>query len=173
VRAALVVLAGTALAAGCNKPDEIQKYKVERVEDRVRPFVPPTYQVPEGWTSQGRGKAQFAVFKETFASADKQTQISVTALTNRIPLLMDVNRWRGEVDLPETKELPKDIEKITVEQKECDYVDLTGPAKRTLVVILPRDAHVWYFRATGPKDAVAKEKPAFEKFVRSVSFPDE
>src|SRR5438105_12609265 len=171
---AAALLGAALLAAGCNKPDEIQRYKVNRVEERVRAFVPPKYQTPEGWTSEGPQKAQFARFKELFrAGPDKKVEVTVTALANRIPLLMDLNRWRDQIELGEIKEVPKDITKITVDKKECDYLDLTGPAKRTLVVLLPRDDYVWYFMATGPKDAVATEKSAFEKFVRSVSFSDE
>src|SRR2546426_6453963 len=98
--AALVGLA--LLGAGCNKPDEIERYTVNRVDDRIRAFVPPKYQAPEGWTSEGTTRTQFARFKEMFrAGADKKTEISVTALGNRIPLLMDLNRWRGQIGLDE------------------------------------------------------------------------
>src|SRR5262249_10258348 len=79
-------LAGVALLGpGCNKPDEIQRYTVNRVEDRVRGFEPPKYEVPAGWTSEGPTRTQFARFKETFrVGTEKKTEVSVTALTNRI-----------------------------------------------------------------------------------------
>ncbi|HKI33047.1 MAG TPA: hypothetical protein VKA46_14445 [Gemmataceae bacterium] len=45
------------------------------------------------------------------------------------------------------------------------------PRARLLGAIVPHDADVWFFKVAGPITDVAKQKDAFDRFVRSVHFP--
>jgi hypothetical protein len=178
VRAALAVLAGTALVAGCHKPDEIRKYSITRVEDRVRPFVIPEYELPAGWKELPKERAKVGRFLQSIqvGEGDARAKLTLTAFAGGIGDLLDnINRWRKiELQLDDPLvQLPRDLRKITVAKTECDYVDLQGPRNRTLAVIVPHEGHTWVVKMTGPDAAVAPQKAAFEKFVEGLSFPDE
>jgi hypothetical protein len=44
------------------------------------------------------------------------------------------------------------------------------PTDRTLAAIVPHADQGWFFKITGPKDAVAEKREAFETFLKSLSF---
>jgi hypothetical protein len=176
VRAALAVLAGAAFAVGCNKPDEIEKYTVKRVEERIQPLILPRYELPAGWKELPKERAKVGKFLQSIQAGDQGAKVTLTAFGGGVgDLLANVNRWRKndlKLDDP-LVELPKDVRKITVAKTECDYVDLQGPRNRVLAVIVPHEGHTWVVKMTGPELAVAPQKAAFEKFVEGITFPDE
>jgi hypothetical protein len=49
----------------------------------------------------------------------------------------------------------------------------SGPAERMLGAIVPNGSQTWYFRMTGPIDAVATQETAFREFVESLQFENE
>lgn len=84
-------------------------------------------------------------------------------------LLANVNRWRGEVGLPEISEeqLKSETKMIEVNGISYVYVDAAGSQTRTLGVICPQLGMTVFFKLTGPAEVVGKEKENFEKYVRS------
>ena len=161
--------------SGCKEADEIRSYQAPRVEGRSVQLIPPQYETPAGWARQPREKAKVSLFLQTYLIGEgkEQANFTLTAMGGRGRLLDDINRWRGkEVGLPPVDELPKDLRKIKVADTESDYVDLTGPEKRMLTVILVREPYVWYFKLAGPKETVTAQQDGFEKLLRSVRFSD-
>src|SRR5262249_3479200 len=79
VRAALVLLAGAALAAGCNKPDEIQKYTVKRVEERIPPLILPRYELPAGWKELPKERAKAGKFLQSILAGEQGAKVTLTA----------------------------------------------------------------------------------------------
>jgi hypothetical protein len=133
----------------------------------------PTYEIPPGWKElppQGIRVASFEV-----REGEEKAEVTVIPLPGAVGgLLANVNRWRGEVGLPEIgkEELLKTVQPLRVAGSPAAYVDLTGPAgKRTLAVALPRPGQTWFFKMTGPADLVGRHKEAFEHFVASVRLP--
>jgi hypothetical protein len=47
---------------------------------------------------------------------------------------------------------------------------MTGNSSRVLAGWIRGDGRTWFFKLTGPKAAVEKEKPKFVKFLQSVRF---
>ncbi|MEX0977218.1 MAG: hypothetical protein WDZ48_00105, partial [Pirellulales bacterium] len=47
------------------------------------------------------------------------------------------------------------------------------PTDRTLAAIVPLKPQGWFFKLTGPKDAVAAHEAAFTNFLKSVRFPSD
>ncbi len=88
------------------------------------------------------------------------------------PLLANVNRWRGQVGLGAVKaeEVKKLVQPFDGAGAEAQALDMTGLRHRILIVMLPRREETWIFKMMGAPDLVGKQKPAFEKFVRSVRF---
>ena len=50
------------------------------------------------------------------------------------------------------------------------HLDLAGPEKRSLIVVLTKGKQAWFFKLLGAKDVVADNKGKFESFVQSVKF---
>ena len=94
-------------------------------------------------------------------------------------LLMNVNRWRDQLGLPELDEaqLMDALKKVKVGSADGLAVDFTGPGKppgkgqrRILGVVVSRQGLTWFIKMDGPADLVGDQKAAFDKFLGSVKF---
>lgn len=136
--------------------------------------LPLTYRLPEGWTEQPPKPFRLVGFLVTEGGQSAETTIS-TAGGN---LLDNINRWRGQIQLPpiDDRELTRQVRELEVDGVKSSYVELTGPesagAKRESIlgVIVVRGGQNWFIKMKGPADLVAKQKSKFEEFVRSVRF---
>lgn len=129
--------------------------------------LPFTYQVPKGWDKRAPG--QFAA--EAYEVAEK---ISVTLTPAGGDLAENINRWRGQVELPRIgpAELRKTTSELVVAGMKSVYVDLANPAgpkdkNRIVGVIVPMEDSMWFVKMTGPLDLVGQHKKDFEAFVTS------
>ncbi len=146
---------------------------VEEPPPPKRSAKPLDYDLPEGWKEQSAaGKMWAAGFR---VEADGQSaEVTVTPLGGPAGgVAGNVNRWRGQVGLPEVSEdqITKESQSIDVAGVSSTYVDLAGPqGRRMLAVISQRGEQTWFVKMLGPTDLVAKQKPAFESFVKSLRF---
>jgi hypothetical protein len=143
----------------------------DRPAPAARPNTPLTYDVPAGWQEGQADGFRVATFK--VKDGDQEAETTIIPLGKESgSVLANVNRWRGEVDLPPAKEaeLGDLVRPITVDGIQGQYVDLAGPRLRTLAVMLTREDHTWFFKMRGARDLVGKQKGAFEAFVKSVKF---
>lgn len=141
-------------------------------EETPRPASKPLdYDLPEGWKEQSAaGKMWLAGFR---VEADGQVaEITVTPLGGLAGgIAGNVNRWRGQVGLPEASEeqIVKASQTIEVAGVKSTYVDLAGPqGRRMLAVISPRGENTWFIKMLGPSDLVGKQRAAFESFAKSL-----
>ncbi len=136
----------------------------------------PTYDVPKGWQS-ARNKA-FSVATFRAGAGEKAAEVTVSPLGGGAGgLVMNVNRWRGQVGLPEVgaAEIQRGVKEIEVAGAKVPYVEVVGPDKggqRTAIfgAIAARGPRTWFFKMTGPPDVVEGQRANFEAFVRSVQF---
>jgi hypothetical protein len=132
------------------------------------------FDAPPGWVKQPLppGSMRRAAFKVTVA--DKSAEVTVIPLPGQVGgLLANVNRWRGEVGLPDisTAELQNTAKKLESPAGSVDYVDLAGPkGERTLGAIMQHGGSSWFVKLRGPTDLVATQQTAFEAFVKSLRF---
>lgn len=130
---------------------------------------------PPHWqskTASSMRKATYLIVGADGATAD----LSVTAFPGAVGgELANVNRWRGQLQLPPLAEAELDgaVSRITVNGLHVTLVDLTGgPAdkpQRMLGAIVPSNGANWFFKLTGPAILVANEKSAFLAFVQTLS----
>jgi hypothetical protein len=194
--------AGVVLAlalAGCQRDDEPRRFQVP-VEKTVESapdlgtkmsMAPSTadgpgltYDTPKGWVpgnATGMRKAAFVV-------QDGDQKVEVTAIDLAVgpgaasgagALLPNVNRWRGQIKLPETTqaELDKSVRRIQVADVEGSYVELLEPEgsdsrQAILAVVATRGGKAWFFKLWGHAELALREKPRFEEFVKSVRFEE-
>jgi hypothetical protein len=135
-----------------------------------------TWKTPSGWKETGpRLKRGIIKLFNSFEirDGDKQADVEVSEMIVGGGLLLNVNRWRDQVGLPEITQvqLGKDPpQTIQVAGTAANYHDFTGPAGRMLIVTVPRKEKTWFFKLIGPADLVGANKKKFESFVQSVKF---
>ena len=117
-----------------------------------------------------------AVFQVT--EGDLKVEITVLEVAGSVEsLLLNVNRWRRQVQLGEITqaELEKTVTPIQVGGLEGHYVELLGPedAPRRLAatrVVASLAGKTWLFSMTGDAILALREKERFQRFVKSVKF---
>lgn len=169
-------------SAGCQKSEQITRYTVERApvqEVAAKPQAtggPLSFETPEGWE---QGKAG-GMRKAAFEVRDKEQKVEITVIdlaASAGDLLPNVNRWRGQIQLPDVTadELAKQLKKVDVGGQAGDYIELIGPEqegkKQTILGVILRDAdRSWFFKLQGDAALAEREKPRFEAFVQSIKF---
>jgi hypothetical protein len=135
-----------------------------------------TWKTPAGWTEVPPSQMRVGSFK--VAGVDgKQADVSVVPGVGGTDL-GNVNRWRGQVGLPETTdaELQKVAENVEAGGQPAQLYDIAGTnpagggAQRILGVIQHRDGTAWFYKMTGDADLVEQQKPAFVEFLKSLNF---
>ena len=133
-----------------------------------------TWTAPATWTAmpdRPMRKATFSVKGADGTTAD----LSITAFPGDTGgLLANLNRWRGQVSLPPLAEnqLTPNIEHLDANGLHAEIADFAGTANgtpiRLLGAVVPHGGETWFFKLMGPDALVAREKPAFVEFLRTV-----
>jgi len=133
-----------------------------------------TWTAPAGWRAKPASamrKGSYAVPGEGGAEAD----LSITAFPGDVGgELANVNRWRGQVQLPPLgySDLPGAVSAVAQNGLQLTIVDFASAegadSKRILGAIVPFADGTWFFKLTGPDRLVAGEKPAFLAFLKTV-----
>ncbi|HEY4233945.1 MAG TPA: hypothetical protein VGM76_11000 [Lacipirellulaceae bacterium] len=145
---------------------------------------PLTYKAPESWHE----KPLTAMRKASFSIADGAQVADVSVIdfpTAAGPMMADplanVNRWRGEVGLPQVtqKELTQCTESIEIDGKQATFVDAVPDTSKpdqsqadqgTLAAMLKSGDTIWFVKMKGSRDLVAAQRDQFKAFLKSVRF---
>ena len=188
----------TALAialSGCDQP-QIRAYQAPKDEPSPLPVnqaaAPsqsaqaephtdaPKWTKPAGWTEQPASGMRAG----SFTSAEKdgeRADISVITFGGAAGgMLANVNRWRGQIALPEVDDagLAALLQPLEINSEKGVMLDMAGeqppPGKtklqRTTAAIVEHGGSSWFFKMTGENTVVAGEKAAFTEFIKSVQF---
>lgn len=141
--------------------------------------------LPAGWTEVPPTEMRLASFKVQGKNG-AQADVSVVPLPGMAGGdEANVNRWRGQVGLPEATpdELQKMAEQAEVGGQPAKLYDIAGhnpgsdSTTRILAVIQHHDNMTWFFKMTGDAGFVEQQKPAFVAFLKSLKLtaaqPDE
>lgn len=180
-RPALVAL-GLLLLAGC-RDREVQAYRVPKerlptpapADAGTAASAPLEWTAPDHWQENpaaGFRRGSFTVRGVDGAEAD----LSIIAFPGGAGgLLENLNRWRGQLDLPpfSDDEASASIEHVDGRDGlHFDVVDFAGttdgtPA-RIIGAVLEHGGETWFFKLMGPDATVAAERPAFAAFLQTV-----
>lgn len=132
--------------------------------------LPFTYDAPAEWHQSSPGMFQLALF--TIGEGDDAPEVSISNAGGALDL--NINRWRGQVDLPPLAgdALTDSYETIQVDGRPAVHVDMTGAKKSIIAVIVPAGESNWFFKLKGPTDLVERESERFDAFVQSVDFAE-
>lgn len=174
--------ATAAFFSGCGDR-EIKSYDVPREQAKVSSAVeapeegaPITYVKPAGWKELQPGNMRFASFSA--ASKNGVIDISITPIPGSAgSMLANVNRWRGQLELPEITEADLKGDVMTVAGEKVTLFDMASTKnlvgdsrKRTLAAAVLHDGMQWFFKATGDEAGVGEQKDAFVSFLGTVRF---
>jgi hypothetical protein len=85
--------------------------------------------------------------------------------------LANVNRWRAQLQLPPVTDLGGAAEIVEENGLRMLVFDAANGGRRILGAIVPRPGETWFFKLTGPDALVAREKPVFREFLKTVKTP--
>jgi hypothetical protein len=135
-----------------------------------------SYKAPSDWQEVPPGSIRIASFKVKGSGAS-QADVSIVPLAGSAGSDLDnVNRWRQQVGLApvEAGKLAGLGEKVTISGGSAQLYDVAGqPADATgkvriLAAMQRMEGGVFFYKMTGSADLVAKQKPAFIDFLKSV-----
>lgn len=134
----------------------------------------PDWQVPADWQEVSGG--QFLVAKFMLAGIGGATAaVNVSSSPgDGGGLLPNVNRWRGQLGLPQIVEIL--TTPIDVTNGKAQLVDMSGTDTRTgqptrlVGVMVPQSGQTWFYKLMGDAKVVESQKNAFTKFVQSVKY---
>jgi hypothetical protein len=180
----LVFLGGLViLISACDRNDQqIKVYRLVKapsespIAEKAAPINSATPQIkwelPSGWGEGSPSTMRYASFAATEDNGEKVDISIVTFPGDGGSDLDNVNRWRQQIGLAavDEGELSSIIAPFQGKQINFSTADVIGPDSRTLAAWVRREGRSWFFKLSGPKDAVEKEKPKFVKFLQSVRF---
>ncbi len=170
------------LTTGCGRVGEIRRYQIPKSEASEEPSPKAddagfTFEAPETWKPGKRVVSRMGmtfVFDEAFEVTDGEQRVDITV--NRMrgsgTLLMNVNRWRGQVELEEIEsdQLDSSIEDIKIGGIAGKYAEIVGPTESIFGVIVVRGGTTWYLKLKGANELAEREKDNFRAFLESVKF---
>lgn len=135
----------------------------------------PQWTVPTEWKQIPASGMRYAAFQIT----DGESPVTLTVIPlPPSPLVVNVNRWEGELGLPPSSEeaVDKVVQHIDANGSHIDLVDLTGPEVagkpqlRMLAAMVENQGKMWFFKAVGPAEKMAGQRENFEAFLKSLKF---
>jgi len=101
-------------------------------------------------------------------------EVAITAFPGDVGgVLANVNRWRGQAGMAPVDEAGLGQATTGIDSNGLHFlvVDAEGGSTSVVAALLPWNGGTWFFKLTGPADAVARSKPAFLSFLRTVRAP--
>lgn len=170
----------------CNN-DKIEVYRIPKESQNVAmergDLVPPAprhsakWVKPDGWSEQPVVEMRLGSFKVTGPNSTS-ADVSVVAFPGDAGgLVANINRWRGQLELPslEEEQMRQLIQQIEVQGAPVYLVDLqtaenSSKPSRVLGAVLERPDRTWFVKMTGPPALLESQRQNFFNFVKSFRF---
>jgi hypothetical protein len=131
---------------------------------------PLVWTAPAAWTvTQGSSmrKGSYSV-----SGPEGSADISILAFPGDVGGdLANVNRWLGQLQLPPVADAGSALRPIDSNGLHMLVFEGANLGSRMIGVIVPYSGATWFFKITGPDALVAREKPVFLDFLKTVKIP--
>ena len=134
------------------------------------PRAPLSWTLPKGWTATPGSGMRFATL-----NLPGNLEVSVVVLGGSAGgELANVNRWRGQINLPPLDEAGMAAAKKTVKSKAglTSVFDFTSEGQvRTRMLasaLTTADGSTWFFKLRGDEASVAKARPDYLRFLETL-----
>ncbi|SVC89507.1 uncharacterized protein METZ01_LOCUS342361, partial [marine metagenome] len=180
ILASLMIVAS--LLAGCGDSSDIRSYAIPKEKETSGPTISadspavsadrPDWEVPEGWMPGRKSSMRLGSYLVKDGNGSS-LDISVSSLKGEGGgLLLNVNRWIGQIGLPPVKETRLDeyVSEITMAGKDAYLVQATNQGQSLATAILTMDGRSWFFKMLGDANLSEREQANFETLLKSVRF---
>jgi hypothetical protein len=172
----------------CNN-DKIEVYRIPKENLTVAMergnLVPPApehsaqWVKPDGWSEEPVSEMRLGSFKVNGPDGTS-ADVSVVAFPEEGGgLVSNINRWRGQLELPplEEKQLPETVRQTEIQGGPAFFVDLrteenSPKPSRILGAVLQRPSRTWFVKMTGSPALLESQRQKFFDFVNSFRFND-
>ncbi|MCA9198502.1 MAG: hypothetical protein KDA87_13235 [Planctomycetales bacterium] len=135
--------------------------------------LPIKFDVPEGW--QQVAPTTMSVANLQVQADGQEVVLTITPLGGdgggRLP---NVNRWRGQLQLPPMSEaeLSESVQSVDLGSGTADVVFLENPdvGKATYAALIFQSNRSWFIKFAGDLELANQHQAAFMEFVQSISF---
>jgi hypothetical protein len=138
------------------------------------------FKTPEGWETRPSNSIRVASFAIP-GSGTQATEVSVTAFPGTVGGdLANVNRWRGQLQLPPIDEdtmrgMTETFQGDDLTFRVFDLGDETATGDgeirpRILAAIVEHGETTWFIKMTGEAEQVSEQRGNFERFLKSFGF---
>ena len=145
------------------------------------PTAPLQYALPQNWEVKPPSQMRIASFNAS-APNGKQVDVSIVSLAGSAGGdLANVNRWRGQVQLPPIDEaaLQQSFEHLPANGHDYRIVDMVSTGtigegkekQRIVAAILDEHERSWFIKMTGEDAAVTSQKPVLAGFLQGLKIP--
>lgn len=137
----------------------------------------PSWEVPSDWQPAPPG--QFLAAKFVAGEGDQQVEINISQSAGEGGgWIANVNRWRRQLGLAEAgaEEIRQQTVSLQLARGQGMQIELAGTDVRkgapahVVGVMVPLGDRAWFYKLTGPPEAVQAQKEAFLGFVRSARY---
>ncbi len=169
---------------GCDRQD-VRAYRVPRVTNQT-PMM--TAQGPGQVAQAGQAMAEQKVIWDvpsdwrfdpapkqfriaTFVAQPGDVEISVAAFAGAAGgLAANVNRWRGQIQLPPVSEdeIEETLETHTASNHAIRVLDITSGQRLLAAIVQPGDGQTWFVKAQGEPVLVGRVRDALIEFALSI-----
>jgi hypothetical protein len=133
--------------------------------------------LPDGWKEIPNPPMLLAKYVIQ-GSGDAKADVNISALAGTGGgLMMNINRWRGQLGLSPLSEedFSKEARTMDLAGGKATLVDLTGTDKagkrsRLVGIIAPQTDQTWFYKLIGDPQIVEQQKDAFTKFIQTAKF---
>lgn len=133
--------------------------------------------LPDGWKEIPNPPMLLAKYVIQ-GNGDAKADVNISALAGTGGgLMMNINRWRGQLSLPPLSEedFSKEARTMDLAGTKATLVDLTGTDKtgkssRLIGIIAPQSDRTWFYKLMGDPQIVEQQKDAFTKFIQTAKF---
>ena len=142
--------------------------------------IKPKWTVPPSWREVPATEMLLAKFLLP-GQGEAKGEVTVSVLAREGGgLVANVNRWRGQLSLPEVGEndVSNLVRSLDVAEGKAMLVDMTGRNAKTgqkarlIAVILPQGNRTWFYKLIGDEALAGQEKESFLKFVQTAKHPN-
>ena len=129
--------------------------------------------MPPEW--RAAEKDQFSAAAFAAGPDDRPVRITVTRTPAAMGLEVQLNRWRGQIQLPDltAEDWKQELSSLKMGDAEAVFVKMDGETESIAGAIAPVDGMMWFFKMRGPTPTVDEELDRLKEFCGSVRFDGE
>jgi hypothetical protein len=133
--------------------------------------------LPDGWKEIPNPPMLLAKYVIQ-GNGDAKAEVNISQLEGTGGgLMMNINRWRGQLNLPALSEedFSKEAHAMDIAGTQATLVDMTGTDKtgkssRLIGIIAPQTGQTWFYKLMGNPQIVEQQKDTFTKFIQTAKF---